>query len=146
MKNNIGTIGLVALAVILVCTSVSAGCQLSTRSAKSAAEKLLDHEKYNRWEKAWEMLHPDSQAVWGDKNVFIDKMDQPLRNLKEFEIGKAKRIPSWTSPGTSKIYSDVVEMPVTFIYSTVSGDTQRSIMIHAVAHDNRWKFFQHQRE
>ena len=146
MKNKIGTIWLVALAVILVCLSVSTGCQLSTRSAKSAAEKLLNHEKYNRWDKAWEMLHPDSQAVWGDKYVFIDRMDQPLRNLKEFEIGKAKRIPSWTSPGTGKIYSNAVEMPVTFIYSTVNGEMQRSTMIHAVAHEDRWKFFQHQRE
>ena len=135
-----------ALAVVLVCIPVLTGCRLSTRSAKSAAEDLLEHEKYNRWENAWEMLHPDSQAVWGDKNAFIEKMDQPLRNLKKFKIGKAKRIPSWTSPGTGKTYSDVVEMPVTFIYSTISGDMQRSTMMHAVVHDNKWKFFQHQRE
>ena len=135
-----------ALAVILMCIPVLTGCRLSTRSARSAAEDLLNHEKYNQWEEAWEMLHPDSQAVWGDRSAFIDRMNQPLRNLKDFKIEKAKRIPSWISPGTSKVYSDVVEMPVTFIYSTVNGDMQRSTIIHAVAYDGEWKFFQHERE
>lgn len=146
MRNNIKTISLIALAIILLCMPLLTGCRLSKRSAKSAAEDLLNHEKYNQWEEAWEMLHPDSQAVWGDKDVFITEMDQPLRNLKSYEIEKAKRVSSWTSPSTGKTYPDVVEMPVTFIYSTVNGDMQRSTIIHAVVYDNMWKFFQHQRE
>ncbi len=143
MKMRIRTFVLAACSIILLCAAASAGCSSPTRSAKSAAETLLTYEKYNQWEQAWEMLHPDSQAIWTNKTAFISELDHPLSNLKSFEIGKAKTVSSWTSQSTNRTYSDVVEITVTLIYSTASGEVERSDMIHAVKISDSWKFFQH---
>ena len=142
MSNTKKTIALSGFLLILISMTALTGCMLSAWSAKSAVATFLTYEKYNQWEQAWEMLHPDCQAIWDDKEEFTSKLNQPLTNLKSFEIGNAKIIPSWTFSSTGKTYPDVAEIPITLIYSTTHGDMERSSMIHAVKLEDDWLFFQ----
>jgi hypothetical protein len=133
------------IAIIVVMMLVSGlllmGCTPDARQAKSALEQFLTYQKYNQWEQVWGMLHPDSQAEWTSEDEFIGKYDQPLSNLKSYKLGKARLVSSWSPRNKGKTYSNVVEIPVTLVYSREYGDIERSDIIHAVKHDGYWKFF-----
>ena len=77
---------------------------LRTDILHQAAETLLTYEKFNQWDKVWEMMHPDSQAAWESRSAFLNEFPQATSNLKSFELGKAKKLSSWTLPGTGKTY------------------------------------------
>ena len=126
---------------ILLSGLLSMGCTPDARQAKSALEQFLTYQKYNQWEQVWGMLHPDSQADWSSEDEFIEKYDQPLSNLKEFELEKAGVISSWSPRSNDKTYSNVVEIPATLVYSREYGEVERSDIIHAIKHDGQWKFF-----
>ncbi|GAH16966.1 unnamed protein product, partial [marine sediment metagenome] len=95
----------------------------------------------------WPMLHPDIQDIHGDVDEFVKSMESRQYFLKDWEINSPQLIPQWTcksteeSIGTDKTYSNVAEIPVTFVLTTIIGETERSQMIHSVAVDNDWKFF-----
>jgi len=127
---------------ILVLTMLT-GCIVKTQSAKSTLKTFLTYEKYNQWDEAWEMLHPDSQASWVNRETFVEEMNQPSTNLKAFKIGRARLESSWTSRSTGKTYHEVVAFPTTLIYSSAHyGEIERSMIIHAVQLSGSWKFIQ----
>jgi hypothetical protein len=125
---------------------ITGGCSSQTRGAKAATKTFLTLEKHNQWDKVWEMLHPDSQAAWGNQNAFEKAMNKPSANLISFKVGKAKIATSWTHPGTQKSYSDIVEIPATLVYSTVWGKLERFQMVHTLNINGDWKFFQYPNE
>ena len=87
------------------------------------------------------MLHPDSQATWDSEEEFILQYDQPLINLVSYKLEKARAVSSWNSKSLEKTYTDIVEIPVTLIYSRQYGETERSTIVHAVKYNGNWKFF-----
>lgn len=115
--------------------------------AKTTYETYLTYEKFQQFEKIWPMLHPDIQDIHGDVDEFVKGMESRQYFLKDWEINLPQLIPQWTcksteeSIGTDKTYSNVAEIPVTFVLTTIIGEIERSQMIHAVAIDNEWKFF-----
>lgn len=141
MKLN-HTVKAFAVLLILILTLVLAGgCSPSARSAQKAADTLLTYEKFNQWDKVWEMMHPDSQATWESRSTFLNEFPKATSNLKSYELGKAKKLPSWTSQETGRTYEEVVEIPVTLVYSTTSGEMQRSSIMHPVYYEGQWRFF-----
>jgi hypothetical protein len=131
----------VIMIVILLSGILLPGCAADTRQATSALEQYLTYQKYNQWEEVWGMLHPDSQAEWSSESEFIQKYDQPLSNLKAFELEKPRIVASWSPRNRDKTYSNVVEIPATLVYSREYGEVERSDIIHAVKQDGNWKFF-----
>jgi hypothetical protein len=142
MKSRTTVSILIACTLCLLISLTLTGCIFKTQPAKSALKTFLTYEKYNQWEEAWAMLHPDSQAAWEDMNTFVKEMNHPTSSLKKFSFGRATVMPSWTSRSSNKTYTDVVRFPTTLVYSTNYGEMERSQMIHAVQLDGNWKFFQ----
>ena len=130
-----------SILILLVSMLATAGCASGTRSAKSSLKQFFTYQKYNQWEQVWGMLHPDSQATWSSEDEFILKYDQLLINLVSYKMEKARALSSWNSRSLKKTYSDVVEIPVTLIYSRQYGETERSTIVHAVKYNGSWKFF-----
>lgn len=130
-----------SILVLLLSMLAATGCASDTRSAKSELKQFFTYQKYNQWEQVWGMLHPDSQATWDSEDEFILKYDQPLVNLVSYKLEKAGTASSWNSRSLQKTYSDVVEIPVTLIYSRQYGETERSTIVHAVKYNGDWKFF-----
>jgi hypothetical protein len=143
MKNRVKLFTLVLCSVLLLSLVISGGCTSPTKGARAATKTFLTYQKQNQWDKVWEMVHPDSQAAWADRNTFVKEMDKPSSNLIRFTVGKAKTMTSWTHPGTNTSYSDIVEVPVTLIYSTLYGKMERYQMVHTIYIDSNWKFFQY---
>lgn len=141
MKLNSPVRVFAALLVLVLALALIAGCAPSARSARNAAETLLTYEKFNQWDKVWEMMHPDSQAAWESRSTFLNEFPQATSNLKSFEMGKAKKLSSWTLPGTESTYNEVAEIPVTLVYSTTSGEVERSSIMHPVYYEGQWRFF-----
>ena len=129
------------LLALLLMLALAAGCSSSARSASKAAETLLTYEKFNQWDEVWEMMHPDSQASWESRSAFLNEFPKATSNLKSFELGKAKKLHSWTLPSTRKTYDGVAEIPATLVYSTTSGEIERSSIMHPVFYDGEWRFF-----
>lgn len=140
MKPKSAIQAVTALVVLILALAPAAGCGPSARSALNAAETLLTCEKFNQWDKVWEMMHPDSQAAWGSRDAFLERFPRKTSNLKSFELGKAKKLPSWTSEN-GKTYEQVAEIPVTLVYSTTSGEMERSTIMHPVYYEGQWRFF-----
>lgn len=141
MKRNKAVKTAAALLILVVALVLAMGCAPSARSAGKAAETLLNYEKFNQWDKVWEMMHPDSQAAWGSRSDFLEQFPRKTSNLKSFELGKAKKLSSWTLPDSGKTYEPAAEIPVTLVYSTTSGEIQRSSIMHPVYYDGQWRFF-----
>ena len=129
MKNCGKVFILVVCLIFAISPVITGGCISQTRAAKAETKAFLTYEKNNQWNKAWEMLHPDSQVAWGNQKAFIKAMDQPSSNLIRFEIGKARALTSWTNPNTDTSYSNIMKIPVTLVYSTVYGKMKRYQMI-----------------
>jgi acyl-CoA-binding protein len=131
----------VIVITLLLAGLLSTGCSADARQARSALKDFLTCQKYNQWEQVWGMLHSDSQAEWDSESEFVEKYNQPLSNLKSFKLEKAKIVSSWSPRNRDKTYSNVVEIPVTLVYSREYGEVERSDIIHAVKYDGQWKFF-----
>jgi len=118
----------------------------SLELAKAEFENFLTYMKFNQWDKLWSMLHPDMKAVYGNEEEFAKNMEQRL-NVKDSIIGPIQVIPQWICRstedllGTEKTYSNVVEIPTTFIYTAVFGETEMSQMMYGVGVEKEWKFF-----
>ena len=138
MKKSVIILSVFILLLSLLATT---GCASDTRSAKSSLKQFFTYQKYNQWEQVWGMLHPDSQATWSSEEEFIRQYDQPLINLTSYKLEKAGTVSSWNSRSLKKTYSDVVEIPVTLIYSRQYGETERSTIVHAIKYNDNWKFF-----
>lgn len=146
MKSRTGINVLIVFMLLLLSSITLTGCIFKTQPAKSALKTFLTYEKYNQWEEAWSMLHPDSQATWGDSATFVKEMNHPTISLKKFRFGRAVILASWISRGTNKTYYDVVRFPTTLVYSTTYGEMERSQMIHTVLLDGKWTFFQNRNQ
>jgi len=120
---------------------------LSLDLAKTAYETLLTYRKFQQFEKMWPMLHPDIQDIHGNVGEFVKGMESSPILLKDWEIYSPQLIAQWTCKSTEasicsdKTYSNVAEIPVTQVLTTILGERERSQVIHAVAVDNDWKFF-----
>jgi hypothetical protein len=121
------------------------------QTPKAALETLLTYEEHRQWDKMWTMLHPDSQALFTDQAEFIKQMDDlsssTILGLKGFTIRAVEIIPSWTSKSgddsifPNKIYTDVAEIQLTNVYSTLLGDRNVLQRMHCVKYANEWRFF-----
>jgi hypothetical protein len=121
--------------------------QPSLELAGTSYEQFLTYEKFRQFEKMWPMLHPDSQDIFDDADDYVSGKDNPY-SLKEWAIGLPQLVAQWTCEstetliGTDATYSNVAEVPVTWVYSTALGDMERSQMVHAVAVNGAWKYFE----
>ena len=142
--NNWGKVFVTVVCLIVVTGLViSSGCMPQAREARRSADTFLTYQKYNQWDLVWEMLHSDSQNAWADRQTFMAQLNQPSSNLVLFKMEKARELPSWTHPGSSISYNNVVEIPVLLIYSTTNGKLKRYQMLHTVNVNGNWKFFQY---
>jgi len=149
MKRILLPILAIGILLLSACAAPSAPSPVrepSLESVKTEFESFLTYFKFKQWDKMFPMLHPDMQAIYGSVEEFAKNME--LRpNLKSFSIGSIRAIPEWTCRstedliGTENTYSNVAEIPTTFIYTTVFGETEMSQMIYAVAVGKSWKFF-----
>lgn len=146
MKNWGKVFVLIVCSIVIISSVILGGCMSQTRAARAEAKTFLTYAKYNQWDKAWEMLHPDCQSAWENQNTFINMMNSSSQNLIRFKLRKAIAIASWHHAGTDTSYSDVIEIPVSLIYSTTYGEKKRYQMIHTININGNWKFFQYPKE
>lgn len=118
---------------------------------KEAAQVYLNYEKSKQWDAMWSTLHPDSQALFGSKDEFIqqkqrEENDNGEVSLKSFAIVNIEIIPQWTFAsegnliGTDKTYSNVAQIQVLLTYSTPLKDEERSWIMHSVNYNSKWTF------
>jgi hypothetical protein len=116
-------------------------------AAKQAIQQFLTFEKFKQWDNQWSMLHPDSQALFQNKEEFvsINRSWEWAYSIKSFTIVDVEIIPEWSCPsedsfqtGTGKTYSNVAEARITIIYS---GDQEDSRTFHSVKYGGQWVFF-----
>lgn len=150
MKNRMRTVTVGFISIILIAGLALNGCSPSPESlVKTEYETFETYQKFKQWDKMWEMLHLDCQALFNNKADFVRQMEDAAEtiSLKNFTIGNIEIIPQWTnatrenSIGTDKTYANVAEIQVTFIYSTILGDHEYSQTVHSVKSNDRWAFF-----
>jgi hypothetical protein len=115
----------------------------SISAIKSTYETFLTYEKYKQWDKMWDMLHPDSQMLFGSKAYFIEYETEANSDvsIKSFEIGNIEIISTWNFDVIDKVYNNVAEIQQSIVVSSIFGDVENSKVVHSVLYNNNWCFF-----
>lgn len=146
-------VALVFILTLLLLGTIACGTKSSTEEeVKDAVTTLYNYKKLRQWDNAWDMLHPDSKALFNnDEGEYAEYMEEVYTaiSIKSFTITSVKIIPQWTfsstedKVGTDKTYNDVAEIKGTNITSTPAPaiDQEISCNIHCVQYDGAWAFF-----
>lgn len=123
-----------------------------TNDLEAATETLKAYmtlEKARQWHQMWQLLHPDSQALWDNsEEEFAKYMEYMFRDaiLQEFQLGRIELLPQWTFDssgefaGNDRTYFNVAEITVIEV-CTISaiGDITFHIQMYAVKQNNSWR-------
>jgi hypothetical protein len=95
-----------------------------------------------RFDTAWDLLTPDSQATWQRRDVFKQEMEtrQPARDLLGSKVREVRFLPSWTDKATLKTYHQVAELVVDYrIRNASSREMVVTRDVHLVNVSGGWK-------
>ena len=94
-----------------------------------------------RFDAAWDLLTPDSQASWKDQASFTREMGarQPGRGLLGSKVREVRMLASWTDDTTKKTYRDVAELVVDYRIRQRARESVVTQDVHVVNIDGGWK-------
>ena len=94
-----------------------------------------------RYEAAWDLLTPDSQASWGNQDRFNVEMSrrQPGRGLLGSKVREVRILDSWTDDHTKKTYREVAELVVDYRVRARARETVVTQDVHVVNVNGGWR-------
>jgi hypothetical protein len=94
-----------------------------------------------RFDSAWDLLTPDSQASWKNKDMFVREMSarQPFRSLLGSKVREVRLLPKWTDEETKKTYEEVAELVVDYRVRQSSREMVVTRDVHLVNVSGGWK-------
>jgi hypothetical protein len=93
-----------------------------------------------KFEDAWELLTPDSQASWGVKPRFIDEMlARQAANVVDSKVREVRLLPVWTDQTTLKTHRDVAELVVDYRVLRQTREVVVQKNVHVVMVRGGWK-------
>ncbi|MDQ6747996.1 MAG: hypothetical protein M3010_07840 [Candidatus Dormibacteraeota bacterium] len=94
-----------------------------------------------RFDSAWSLLAPDSQASWDDKASFTREMaaNQPGRGLLGSKVREVRMLASWRDEHTKKTYHEVAELVVDYRIRRRAEETVVTQDVHLVNVNGGWK-------
>ena len=125
---------------IMNVTSVSAGA-VAGENPTLCEETFTELISASRFDSAWDLLTPDSQASWRDKESFSREMDarQPGRGLLGSKVREVRMLAQWTDEHTSKTYREVAELVVDYRVRHRARETIVTQDVHLVNVNGGWK-------
>ncbi|MFN2465973.1 MAG: hypothetical protein ABR598_06880 [Candidatus Dormibacteria bacterium] len=94
-----------------------------------------------RFDSAWNLLAPDSQASWQDQASFTREMAarQPGRGLLGSKVREVRMLASWHDEQTKKTYHEVAELVVDYRIRQRAKETVVTQDVHLVNVNGGWK-------
>jgi hypothetical protein len=94
-----------------------------------------------RFDAAWELLNPDSQASWDGKEHFAREMAarQPTKNLLGTRVRQVRLLPIWTDHASRKTYHQVAELVVDYRVRQRQREMLVTRDVHLVNVAGAWK-------
>ena len=94
-----------------------------------------------RFDAAWDLLTPDSQASWKDQPSFTREMGarQPGRGLLGSKVREVRMLATWTDDTTKKTYHEVAELVVDYRVRARAQETVVTQDVHVVNVNGGWK-------
>jgi hypothetical protein len=94
-----------------------------------------------RFDAAWELLNPDSQASWDGKEHFAREMAarQPTKNLLGTTVRQVRLLPIWTDHASRKTYHQVAELVVDYRVRQRQREMLVTRDVHLVNVAGAWK-------
>jgi hypothetical protein len=95
----------------------------------------------SRFDSAWDLLTPDSQASWQDQASFTREMAarQPGRGLLGSKVREVRMLASWKDEHTNKTYHEVAELVVDYRVRHRAQETVVTQDVHLVNVNGGWK-------
>ncbi|HEV1996857.1 MAG TPA: hypothetical protein VGR61_01840 [Candidatus Dormibacteraeota bacterium] len=121
-------------------TSVSAGA-VAGENPTLCEETFTELISASRFASAWDLLTPDSQASWQDKESFTREMGarQPGRGLLGSKVREVRMLAQWTDEHTSKTYHEVAELVVDYRVRRQARESIVTQDVHLVNVNGGWK-------
>jgi hypothetical protein len=121
-------------------TSVSAGA-MAGENPRLCEETFTELISASRFDSAWDLLTPDSQASWTDRESFVREMGdrQPGRGLLGSKVREVRMLAQWTDEQTSKTYQEVAELVVDYRVRQRARETIVTQDVHLVNVNGGWK-------
>ena len=125
---------------IMNVTTVSAGL-VAGENPTLCEETFTKLISAGRFDAAWDLLTPDSQASWKDRASFTREMAarQPGRGLLGSKVREVRMLPSWTDDHTQKTYHEVAELVVDYRVRQRAKETVVTQDVHLVNVNGGWK-------
>jgi len=94
-----------------------------------------------RFNDAWDLLNPDSQASWDDKEHFAREMAarQPTKGLLGTRVRQVRLLPIWTDHASRKTYHQVAELVVDYRVRQRQREMLVTRDVHLVNVAGAWK-------
>lgn len=110
--------------------SVSEG----VRSPEDCEETFTKLVSAGRFDAAWDLLTPDSQASWKTKEAFVREMAtrQPFRSVLGLRVREVRLLPKWTDQASMKTYEEVAELVVDYRVRQKAKETVVTRDVHLV--------------
>ncbi|MHB8073197.1 hypothetical protein [Desulfosporosinus fructosivorans] len=112
------------------------------KSAEVFAEKHMKETSLIQWDQLYTSLHPDIQAKYSKEQYVAsgkENEEQVIASLKDYKIGTAIILSTWTDPGMGAEYKDVAEVPITYNYK--DGSSENGNMHLAKDPEGNWRWF-----
>jgi len=95
----------------------------------------------SRFDSAWDLLTPDSQASWSNRESFTREMGarQPGRGLLGSKVREVRMLAQWTDEHTSKTYNEVAELVVDYRVRRQARESIVTQDVHLVNVNGGWK-------
>ena len=125
---------------IMNVSSVSAGV-VAGENPTLCEETFTRLISAGRFDAAWDLLTPDSQASWKDQKSFTSEMGarQPGRGLLGSKVREVRMLDHWTDEKTSKTYNEVAELVVDYRVRQRAKETIVTQDVHVVNVNGGWK-------
>lgn len=103
-------------------------------------ETFTRHLSDGRYDDAWELLTPDSQASWGEPSYFFEDMkSRQAANVVGSTVREVRFMPEWTDEYTRKTYRQVAELVVDYTVRHQAREVVVQRNVHVVNVRGGWK-------
>ena len=94
-----------------------------------------------RYDSAWELLTPDSQASWERREVFGREMEarRPANARVGTRVREVRILPTWTDHASRKTYHEVAELVVDYRVRQRQREMLVTRDVHLVNVAGAWK-------
>jgi hypothetical protein len=112
-----------------------------------AADPVRCEENFTRlirsgdFDRAWDLLTPDSQRSWQRRELFEREMEvrAPARTLVGSKVREVRFLPTWTDRESQKTYHQVAELVVDYRIRNKRLETVVTRDVHLVNISGGWK-------